>query len=159
MERPITSESEPEKVISPFFDRQTEIVPPEKRKFRGWIWIVTAGFLLVVLGAIAATVSIRYINDPYRTLEEFPVGKYFDDYQSLAGSKYRVQLRVEADLGWKDNTGRLMLFSTADDPRPFAVMIPVGVANGITFTKGQGYLAEIQIKEGGLIYANLFQKN
>lgn len=60
---------------------------------------------------------------------------------------------MEADLGWKDGAGRLMLFSTADDPRPIAVLIPVAVAKDIYFTKGQTYITEIEVKEGGLIYA------
>jgi hypothetical protein len=102
---------------------------------------------------------MRYVNDPYRTLETFPVSKYFDDYQGLAGSKYKADFRVEADLGWKDGAGRLMLFSTSDDSRPIAVMIPAAVANGIYFTKGQTYTAEVEVKEGGLIYADSFQKN
>lgn len=38
---------------------------------------------------------------------------------------------VEADLGWKDGAGRLMLFTCPDDNRPVAVMIPAAVANGI----------------------------
>jgi hypothetical protein len=126
---------------------------------RRWIWIATGGLFLVLLGAILAVVAVHYLNDPYRTLEEFPVGKYFDDYQSLAGSKFRADVHVEADLGWKDKAGRLMLFSGTDDSRPFAIMIPIGVANGISFDKGQAYTAEVQVKEGGLIYAEAFRKD
>jgi hypothetical protein len=106
-----------------------------------------------------AVFAMRYVNDPYRTLEIFPVSKYFDNYQSLAGSKYKGDFRVEADLGWKDGAGRLMLFSTTEDSRPVAVLIPASVANGIYFTKGPTYTAEVEVKEGGLIYANSFQKN
>jgi hypothetical protein len=114
---------------------------------------------LVVIGAVAAVFAMRYINDPYRTLENFPVSKYLDGYQALAGSKYKANFRVEADLGWKEGAGRLMLFSTSDDSRPIAVLVPAAVANGIYFTKGQTYTAEVEVKEGGLIYANSFQKN
>ena len=123
------------------------------------IFIIVGGLLLVIIGAVAAVLATRYISDPYRTLAPFSVSKYFDNYQSLAGSKYKGDFRVEADLGWKDGAGRLMLFSTTDDSRPVAIMIPASVANGIYFTKGQTYTAEVEIKEGGLIYANSFQKN
>jgi hypothetical protein len=146
------------KVISPF--AESEAVVLRKKVKRGkLILLIVGGLLLIIVGAVVAVLSMRYINDPYRTLEAFPVAKYFEDYQGLAGSKYKGDFRVEADLGWKDGAGRLMLFSTADDSRPVAVLIPAAVANGIYFTKGQTYTAEVEVKEGGLIYANSFQKN
>jgi hypothetical protein len=150
--------SESQKVISPFAENEA-IVSRGKGNSGMLYLIIGAGFLLVVVGAVAAVFAMKYINDPYRTLEIFPVSKYFDDYQGLAGSKYKADFRVETDLGYKDGAGRLMLFSTTDDSRPIAVLIPAAVANGIYFTKGQTYTAEVEVKEGGLIYANSFQKN
>lgn len=150
--------SESEKVISPFAHSEVAI-SPNKRSSGKLFLIIGLGLLLVVGGAITGIFVMRYINDPYRTLENFPVSKYLDGYQALAGSKFKAEFRVEADLGWKDGAGRLMLFSTADDPRPIAVLIPAAVANGIYFTKGQTYIAEVEVKEGGLIYANSCQKN
>lgn len=44
-----------------------------------------------------------------------------------------------------------MLFSTSDDSRRIAVLILASVAREIYFTKGQSYLAEIEVKEGELI--------
>ena len=150
--------SESQKVISPFAENEA-IVSRKKGNGGKLFLIIGVGLLLVVVGAVAAVFAMRYVNDPYRTLEIFPVSKYFDDYQALAGSKYKADFRVEADLGYKDGAGRLMLFSTSDDSRPIAVLIPASVANGIYFTKGQTYTAEVEVKEGGLIYANSFQKN
>jgi hypothetical protein len=66
---------------------------------------------------------------------------------------------VEADLGWKDGVGRLMLFTAPEDNRPVAIMIPAGVANGTFFEKGQTYLLALVVKEGGLIYAESCSKN
>jgi hypothetical protein len=150
--------SESEKVISPFAHSEVAISP---RKGNGGRLLLFTGLILffVVAGAISGIFVMRYINDPYRTLEPFPVSKYFDGYQALAGSKFKAEFRVEADLGWKDGAGRLMLFSTSDDPRPIAVLIPATIANSIYFTKGQTYIAEIEVKEGGLIYANSCQKD
>jgi hypothetical protein len=147
-----------DKVISPF--AESEVAISRGKKGNGKLFLVIAvGLFLVVIGAVAAVFAMRYINDPYRTLENFPVSKYLDGYQALAGSKYKANFRVEADLGWKEGAGRLMLFSTSDDSRPIAVLVPAAVANGIYFTKGQTYTAEVEVKEGGLIYANSFQKN
>jgi hypothetical protein len=147
-----------EKVISPFAESEARVL--HKKSGRGkLLWALSAAVILILVGAAAAFFAMRYLDDPYRTLEAFPTSKYFDDYQALAGAKYKADFRVEADLGWKDGAGRLMLFSTADDSRPIAVLIPATVASGIYFTKGQTYTAEIEVKEGGLIYANSFQKN
>ena len=150
--------SESPKVISPFADNEVAI--SHRKSTSGKLFLILGiSFVLIVIGVISGVVITRYITDPYRTLELFPVSKYFDGYQALAGSKYKAEFHVEADLGWKDGAGRLMLFSTAEDSRPFAVLIPVAVANGIYFTKGQTYIAEVEVKEGGLIYADSFQKN
>ena len=156
---PLRSEpsTETNKVISPFAGSEA-LVSPRKNSKKLFL-IISAGLLLVVAGAIAAVFVMRYLDDPYRTLEAFSVPKYLDDYQALSGSKFKADFRVEADLGWKDGAGRLMLFSTTDDSRPVAVLIPAAVANGVYFTKGQTYTAEVEVKEGGLIYANSFQKN
>jgi len=157
---PVRSEypSESEKVISPFAHSEVAVSPNKGNSGR-LILIIVLGLLLVVGGAIGGMFVMRYLSDPYRTLEPFPVAKYFDNYQSLAGSKFKAELRVEADLGWKDGAGRLMLFSTSDDPRPIAVLIPVAVAKGIYFTKGQTYLIQAEVKEGGLIYADSCEKD
>jgi hypothetical protein len=65
---------------------------------------------------------------------------------------------VENDLGWKEGAGRLMVFSLRDNPHPIVVMIPPSLAQ-IYFTKGQTYEGELEVKEGGLIYANSIRKN
>lgn len=101
---------------------------------------------------------MNHLNDPLRTLEVFPVTKYLEGYQALAGSKFRAELRVENDLGWKEGVGRLMAFSIRDSSHPVAVMIPSALAQTY-FTKGQNYVGELEVKEGGLIYANSLRKN
>jgi len=149
---------ERERVISPF--QQSEVaISKDSRKSNGVLWVISLCLPLVVAIILATLFITRYFNDPYRTLENFPIGKYFDSYSGLAGSKFKAEFRVEADLGWKDGAGRLMLFSTQDDPRPMAVLVPASVSNGIYFTKGQTYTAAIEVKEGGLIYADSCQKN
>lgn len=83
--------------------------------------------------------------------------KYLSDYRSLAGAKFRADLKVSADLGWKAETGRLMVFTVENDNRPVVVLIPPKMG-GIFFTKGQNYQASLSVGEGGLIYADSCEK-
>jgi hypothetical protein len=143
-------------VVSPFSDAGRHSFETSKRS-RLPLWIALA---IVVIGVIGAGgfFLLRHLNDPLRTLEPFPVTKYMDGYKALAGSKFRADLRVENDLGWKEGIGRVMVFTTRDDPHPIVVMLPQHLAQTY-FTKGQQYQAELEVKEGGLIYANSCRKN
>ena len=142
-------------VISPFSDAESPVL--RRRRSRVSLWVLLCVVLFLVLG-IGGFFLTRYLNDPLRTLEPFPVGKYLESYKALAGSKFRGNLRVENDLGWKEGSGRLMVFSLRDDPHPIVVMIPPSLSQ-IYFTKGQTYEGELEVKEGGLIYANSIRKN
>ena len=71
--------------------------------------------------------SYKYLSDPYRTLEPFPMDKYLADYRSMTGAKFKADLKVSADLGWKAETGRLMVFTIQNDSRPLVVLIPAEI--------------------------------
>jgi hypothetical protein len=145
-------------IVSPFEHAEAAVEPKRTTTRKIVLWC-GLGLLLLAVGVIGGVVVTQTLNDPYRTLQVFPVAKYLDSPRALAGSRFKAELRVEADLAWKEEAGRLMLFSTADDSRRLAVLIPATVAREIYFTKGQSYLAEIEVKEGGLIYANSIRKN
>jgi hypothetical protein len=145
------------RVVSPFAETSATL-PPVRRasaKLYGWM---TAAILMVAVGGIGGMLVARRLSDKLRTLDQFPVAKYLENYRSVAGAKFRGDLRVEADLGWKEGAGRLMVFTATEDTRPVVVFIPVHLSN-IYFSKGQAYRAELEVKEGGLIYANTCQKN
>lgn len=145
-------------MVSPFADVEADVLPERTKRNSRMLWIgMSVAMLLLV--AVGGIVFLNYLRDPFRILEPFPTGKYLDNYRSLAGLRFKAQLRVEADLGWKDGVGRLMLFSSTDEPRPFAVMIPASLGKEIHFTKGPTYKAELEVKEEGLIYANSCNKN
>jgi hypothetical protein len=151
--RPSEEASSP--ILSPFSDAEQAVHPRRKKPLVLWISLGLAFFLIV---ALSGFFLFRYLNDPLRTLEPFPVSKYLDGYKSLAGSRFRADLRVENDLGWKEGIGRIMVFSVQGEPRSLVVMIPPDLAQ-IFFTKGQNYQGELEVKEGGLIYAHSIRKN
>ena len=154
MEAPNDPHQPSSAVVSPFANTSASMVPSTKDRRRVAAWVAA---ILLALGTGGIAVS-QYLRNPYRTLEVFPIGKYLESHRSLLGAKFKMDLRVEADLGWKDGVGRLMLFSGTEDSRVVAVMIPASLST-VYFTKGQTYLAELEVKEGGLIYANSCKKN
>jgi hypothetical protein len=151
-------EGDESQIISPFA-QTTSSVRPERRHRRGsWmLWAVSAVLAVVVLGNVAYF-TLKYVNNPYRTLEPFSVDKYLADFQPLAGSKFGADLKVVADLGWKEDVGRLMVFNSLNDTRPILVLIPPRLA-GIYFAKGQTYQVALEVGEGGLIYADSCDKD
>ena len=145
-------------IISPFAQTTSTIHPGAEKKNATWLLWIVSGVLVVMLLGNAAYFTFKYLNDPYRTLEPFSVDRYLADFQPLAGSKFGADLKVVADLGWKENVGRLMVFTAPNDSRPILVLIPPKLS-GIFFTKGQTYQAALEIGEGGLIYADSCDKD
>jgi len=144
-------------VISPFAQTSSVIRPTPPRTRISWpLWIVSGVLALVILGN-AAYFTIKYLNDPYRTMTPFSVDNYLSDFQPLSGSKFKADFTVVADLGWKENIGRLMVFTASKDSRPILVLIPPKLS-GIFFTKGQTYQVSLEVGEGGLIYADSCEK-
>jgi hypothetical protein len=142
---------------SPFSDAPTVLPAQPKRKGNGLLWGLIGSIALLIVG-IGGYLLYTHLNDPLRTLEVFPVAKYLEGYKSLQGSRFKGELTVENDLGFKDGAGRLMTFSTKESTHPVVVMIPQSLS-GIYFVKGQHYLTELEVKDGGLIYANSCKKN
>jgi hypothetical protein len=143
------------KVLSPFSESETLISRKRGKSNALLIWGSVIALLILIGGG---ALLYAHLTDPLRTLEVFPVSKYLESYRSLQGAQFKGDLTVENDLGYKDGVGRLMVFSAKESTHPFVVMIPPHLASTY-FTKGQHYLAELEVKEGGLVYANSCKKN
>jgi hypothetical protein len=145
-------------ILSPFAQTTSSVQPGRQRSGGSWALGIVSGVLALVILGNVAFFGLRYLDNPYRTLEPFPVDKYLADFQPLAGSKFGADLKVEADLGWKDNVGRLMVFTAPNDSRPLLVLIPPKLA-GTYFSKGQTYQVAMEVGDGGLIYADSCDKD
>jgi len=51
----------------------------------------------------------------------------------------------------------LMVFTVENDNRSLVVLIPPNLS-GIFFTKGQTYQVSLEVREGGLVYADTCEK-
>lgn len=155
---PSDQEEDNERIISPFAQTTATVGAPGRRGGSHWVlWTLIGVLVLAVLGATGYFVE-QYLNDPYRTLEVFPTDRYMSDYRSLTGSKFKADAKVANDLGWKAETGRIMVFTFGTDTRPVVVLIPPKLAN-IYFTKGQTYRTSLEVGDGGLIYADTCEKD
>jgi hypothetical protein len=112
---------------------------------------------MVIVGVIGYF-TYKYLVDPFRTLEPFEMDKYMSDYHSLKGNKYKAELKVANDLGWTMDTGRIMVFTVGNDDRRLPVLIPPKVGENLYFTKGQTYQAILEVGDGGLVNADICQK-
>ena len=144
-------------ISSPFSSVKAAPKTPRRPAFTR-VALITTATLSAVLLIGSNPLLFNYLNDPYRKLESSPTAKYFESYQSLTGLKFRCDLRVEADFGWNDGVGRLMVFTPTDESKQLAVFIPPSLSN-VFFNKRQNYLVELEVKEGGLIYADSCRKN
>jgi len=145
------------RIISPFA-QTTSTVRPRSGGGSGSfaLWIVSS-LLVVVVVAVIGYFLYQYLNDPYRTLEPFPMDKYLADYRSMTGNKFKADLTVSADLGWTQETGRLMVFTLPSDNRSIVVLIPPKLS-GLYFTKGQNYRASLEVQQDGTVYADSCEK-
>jgi hypothetical protein len=150
------SEQENPRIISPFAQTTSTVRHGGGGGTSIALWIVSSLLVLVIL-TIVGFVTYKALDNPYRTLEPFPMDKYLSDYRAMTGNKFKADLKVSADLGWKAETGRLMVFTLQDDSRPLVVLIPPKLKD-IYFTKGQSYQASLEVQEGGLVYADSCDK-
>lgn len=153
----LEDEGESPRVISPFAQTTSTVQAKGGRGSGSWaLWLVSSLLILAIIG-IVGYFTYKYLADPYRTLEPFPMDKYLADFRSLTGAKFKADLKVSADLGWKAETGRLMVFTVQNDSRPLVVLIPPKL-KGLYFTKGQNYQASLEVGDGGLVYADSCEK-
>jgi hypothetical protein len=128
---------------------------------RSAIYWALAGALAMALvvgaGVVAVMIWRSAVENPYRTLEVFSPDKYFDNPRALIGNRFQATLRIEGDLGWSDGIGKLMVMSAENDSRYLPVLVDEDSLT-YTFSKGQQFVAQISIREGGLLYATDLRK-
>lgn len=153
----LEEEDESPRVISPFA-RTTSTVQPTGGKGSGSLalWVVSSLLILVIVG-IVGYFSYEYLNDPYRTLKAFPMDTYLSDFRSMSGVKFKADVKVSAVLGSPSDMGRLLVFTFQNDNRNLVVLIPPKM-DGLYFEKGENYLLSLDVREGGLVYADSCEK-
>lgn len=133
--------------------------PPQsgQQKSKAWLWA-----LIGALGAMALAISVFYLvktgADPLRTLEEFPIDAYLRNPEAVLGSRFRAELILDADLGGELGKGRLFSFRSQSTGRILPILIQDSIGQAV-FDKGQRYQLELEVRTGGVIFANSCHKS
>jgi hypothetical protein len=91
--------------------------------------------------------------------EPFPVAAYLDSPDNLQGNRYTLEAEIDAQLEWKEGTGRLLavrpLPLDADQGR-----LPVFIADSLNanLMVAQRYRMELTVRRGGLLQVTSLRK-
>lgn len=144
---------------SPVGQQAPSWFPPQKgqQKSKAWLWA-----LLGALGAVALALGSFMLfktgSDPLRTLEEFPIESYLRNPEAVLGSRFRAELILDADLGAELGKGRIFSFRSQSTGRLLPILIQDNIGQSV-FDKGQRYQLELEVRAGGVIYANSCRKS
>jgi len=122
-----------------------------------------AWFLAVALLATAAIAGgyllMSKINDPYRTLHSLDVLTYLENGNSLRGNTYRISGAIWDSLGWSPSAGRLFAIEvgTGRSGDLLPVLVPVSL-NHVNLQKGQRFVFEVEVLEGGILRVKSLRK-
>ena len=111
-------------------------------------------------GAIAAGYFLfSKANDPYRTIQPLSVAAYLENANSLRGNVYQVAGTVWNSLGWSPTAGRMYAIEagTGGATELLPVLVPAAL-NQINLQKGQRFLFEIEVGEGGVLVVRSLRK-
>jgi len=143
-------------VRSPFSDSKASIgVPRAAFSTRGLIWGAVITLAVVIIAGIAIF-SMGLFFNPLRTLREFPAQEYYDNHATLQGTRYRSNLTITGQIGWKNDLGRLVNCTSGDGKSPLVVLIPAKF-DSIPMEAGEHFQAELLVAEGGLIKVNFLR--
>jgi len=119
-----------------------------------------AGVGVLAAAAIAAGYFlIAKAHDPYRTLQPLNVPAYLDNANSLRGNVYRINGTLWDSLGWSPGVGRLYSIETGEGAAAelLPVLVPAAL-NHVNLQKGQRFIFEVEVAEGGILTVRSLRK-
>lgn len=138
------------------FDHADAQMPKQAGSGKAVIWALSGALGAILIAGVGFLV-FQSLQDPYRTLDTFPASRYMEDYQGVVGSRFRAEVVVDAELGGSFEKGRLLSFRDAASQKAIVVLVPPSLSQ-TSFSKGQSYVTELEVGQGGLIHAHGFKK-
>ena len=90
--------------------------------------------------------------------EPFPVAAYLEAPDNLQGNRYTLDAEIDAQLGWKEGTGRLLAVHPLSAEA--GVRLPVFIADSLqaNLMVAQRYRLELTVRRGGLLHVSALRK-
>jgi hypothetical protein len=115
--------------------------------------------LLAAAAIAGGYLLMSKVNDPYRTINTLDVLTYLENANSLRGNTYRVAGTVWNSLGWSPTAGRLFAVEAgAGKPGDLLPLLVPSALNHVNLQKGQRFVFEVEVVEGGVLRVKSLRK-
>lgn len=114
---------------------------------------------LASAGLLATLLLCAFAGCARQGGEPFPVAAYLESPDNLQGNRYTLEAEIDAQLEWKEGTGRLL----AVRPLPLDATqgrLPVFIADSLNanLMVAQRYRMELTVRRGGLLQVTSLRK-
>ncbi len=122
------------------------------------------GWFVAIPLLVAAAIAICYyfgskVSDPLRTTQSLDVLTYLENANSLRGNTYRISGTVWNSLGWSPTAGRLFAVEVGvGKPGDLLPLLVPAALNHVNLQKGQRFVFEVEIIEGGILRVKSLRK-
>jgi hypothetical protein len=117
--------------------------------------IIVAGIVLYLfLGNPAGTGDPGTTRRTRVSANELSLSDYLDNANALRGNAYRVSGRVEEQLRWTPDRGRLisLLVDGSDQGSPIPILLPAAFSH-LNLEKGTQFSFVVEVRNNGLLVA------
>ncbi len=114
---------------------------------------------LAAFALLAPLLLAAFVGCARQAGEPFPVAAYLESPDNLQGNRYTLDAEIDAQLEWKEGTGRLL----AVRPLPLDAnqgRLPVFIADSLNanLMVAQRYRMELTVRRGGLLQVTSLRK-
>jgi hypothetical protein len=117
----------------------------------------SSALLCTAIAFFAAALTLLAPGCARQTQENFPVSAYLDAPENLQGNRYTLDAEIDAQLQWKEGTGRLLAVRPLESN---ASRLPLFIADSLNanLMVAQRYRFELTVRGGGLLYVTALRK-
>ena len=117
------------------------------------------GLVVLVLLLGAGFAVFKFLgsggNGDFHGLTSLNVSEYLENSKSLQGNVYKVEGRVEDQLGWSGPHGRVLVVVSQGEP--VGVKVPAGFSDQ-NIQAGQSFAFKVRVVEGGILLVEALEK-
>ncbi|MCX6936587.1 MAG: hypothetical protein NTU80_01620 [Verrucomicrobia bacterium] len=113
-----------------------------------------------LLGLKIAFITLAFLAPgcARQTNEPFPVAAYLNTPENLQGNHYTLQAEIDAQLLWKEGTGRLLAVRPLGPDAGSRLSVFIADSLNANLMVAQRYQLELTVRNGGLLYVTALHK-